>query len=60
MGDNTTSLSDLIHRAINNIAGHFVGESDNDGLLLVDGESALSHSESCDDCSEEAHVCLYV
>jgi hypothetical protein len=53
--DHTASVLDLVHGTGDDIGRHVHGESDNDGLLLVNGECALDGSEGCDGGSEEAH-----
>lgn len=56
MCDYTASFLDLAHRTVDNISGHFLRECDDDGLQLVNGNSTLRDSKSCNDRSEEAHI----
>lgn len=53
--DDTTSLSDFVHRAVDYVHRYVARVCDDDGLLDVHGDCALGDSESRDDGGEETH-----
>lgn len=55
MGDDAAGLSDLVLGTRHNVLGGALRERDDDGLLNVDGQGALSDSQSGDDGRGEAH-----
>lgn len=56
MGDGTAGLLDLVHGLVDNVATDFIGESDDDRLLLVYSKGARGTGKSCGGDGEEAHV----
>lgn len=56
MSDGTASLTNIIHRPIDNIIGRALGKAHNNSFLDIDSESALRNSEDGGGNRQESHL----